>query len=260
MSPLTSGGLSVPIRGVAPALERAFQKVEKEKRPVRFLRPLANHYYRIFPRLGNIYCRSHCSDTDRPRGLAFFIDYLRRPNLIITQNIVKPRQVSSDKIEWTHLVEIGNDGKRTARRCRAYSQTVSQKGTSFPPWKGGLEWIRPDESRYGEVDLPYKARARIELFKLTTTTRTLSEDRVEHIYEIDDKPVAAFFDSKKIASERGPSMFPASEFELSIYGEDGVERHALGRIVLSSEPRVRFVIRANWVKPVNGATFEELRS
>jgi hypothetical protein len=102
------------------------------------------------------------------RGLPFFINWARRPQLEFVRPVVEsdPDKMDVHATKHSILLEVENHGKRSARNCYARFSVLSETNMKLPTW-GVLDWIYEDRHRESHGNLSYGEKARIELLVLT---------------------------------------------------------------------------------------------
>jgi len=105
-------------------------------------------------------------------------------------------------------------------------------------------------------NLSYKARARIELVKLTVIETALSEGQTSYEYRLGGKFVAEYESNQQSQTvqtspvQGGPTrgfsldleFIPLGIYEISIYGDHDVEKHGEVTVELKSKPHVESII------------------
>ena len=151
------------------------------------------------------------------------------------------------KMEYTILLEVQNQRKNPATHCEARFTVKSQKEADLPPW-GILPWIYEDEHRENVGNLTYKGRARIELVKLTVTETALPEGQTSYQYTIGAKQVAMYVTNHPTETvQRGRlrillDVCALAIYNISIFGDYGVEKHAQLTVELKSKPHLEHFV------------------
>ncbi len=180
-------------------------------------------------------------------GLAFFIGWIHKPRLKFIRESVESNQISEQKMEYTILLEVQNQRKNPATHCEARFTVKSQKEADLPPW-GILPWIYEDEHRENVGNLTYKGRARIELVKLTVTETALPEGQTSYQYTIGAKQVAMYVTNHPTETvQRGRlrillDVCALAIYNISIFGDYGVEKHAQLTVELKSKPHLEHFV------------------
>lgn len=219
--------------------------------------------------------RTRHSDTDYSRYRPpFFIEWIRRPRLGFVQQLVEDRTPADSKQkEYAILLEMENHGKHRATNCRARFTLLSQEKAKLPPW-GVLKWIYEDGHPDSVGNLSYKERARIELLTLKVTETTMSEGQVAYRYETGDGiQVTTYVGQPTTITEIPVSslkwstpdktaeykmtqalskdarrlrilldIMPVSQFRVSIYGDDGLEKFGQVKVIFGSKPKVEPIL------------------
>lgn|GEM_PF-3189560 len=199
----------------------------------------ANQFSRNYLRRGD----NHCSNCDWPanNGLAFFIGYIKRPQLKPYFIPIEENQVGQDR-RLILLLGIRNDGKNTARKCNATFESnfsVYKELEGKYPQFGNLSWVLPDGTETHEIDIPYK---RPQPLLLTRLTLRISEEEYS-LYRGDSFLFGFGRKTKPEPSQEGKlrisAMAVSFDLNVSVYGEGGLQQSASVSVTFSSTGDVR---------------------
>lgn len=156
----------------------------------------------------------YSSSHHRRRGLAFFINRLNRPELVVTPTL-NIQLKDQNHIECQAWFLVRNEHKNTARRIRIEIKTKDQT-PSFPTFHRTF-WELPEPQGIAyETDIRYKDERKVTWF--TNTIIEVRRSATEYSYYVGNIRIATF--DYGMTQE----MQPVEDIFISLIGEDGFEK------------------------------------
>jgi len=154
------------------------------------------------------------------RGVVFFIDHWKRPQLAVFKD--KDIDITVDTpevVEGLVHLSLMNFGKRPAKSLQAQFERTTSSGFIPPSWKT-LTWVQRDGTRTTKANLGFREPARLELFAYRNLADATNPRKRKLELKIHDDLLSYTYDETSAEHE-----MQLTQFRIGIYGEDDLEEH-----------------------------------
>jgi len=173
----------------------------------------------------------------RAGGLAFFINWIRRPKLVITPHLDFPEEVRWGsgarpdlyRVRCKFSFEIANNGKNSARLVR-FEIRVTREDRQI--------WLAPNVGQDFPIEIGYRNSIHYNWFSQEVMTRYSGDDYEYHLGG-EHKPSMWMF--KK--TDRHVA-FPVNTIHGAIYGDGGLKKEFSAMIYVTGDPKQPFLLKS----------------